>query len=315
MTINVAVKCPEGIVLGADSLVTMVGADRRTPLAFASRYRKLFQVGKLPIGVTLNGDVSLRGGQTVEDIVAEFAERLGEPERYSLESLTGRLRDFVRGKCGDGLPPHLQLIVGGYSRRRERVRYGEVYSITWDDDHDGEIESRYATDNDFGYVVGGRPAPIDRFMLGFDQGVVDEMMARWETLYRQTRDYIFRELTAAGRPPPESLHDLPPPSPAEVAPWSLLSEFELDATRVPSKTQFLARVTAMARQRYRPAFGLFSLPMAVNFAWHLLLIAYAESNFLPQLPAVGSHLTIATITRDGGFQRVWSGEPDVSGRR
>lgn len=313
MTINVAVKCPEGIVLGTDGLITLFGKTSRTPVAFASRYKKLFRVAGLPIGVMLNGDVTISSGQTFEDIVAEFGERYVGAVSFDLEAITVALRDFVLQKVGGRPRPSVQLIVGGYSRGKPGVRYGEVYTITWDTDSDGEVESLYATDTDFGYVVGGTPSPIDRFILGYDRVGIEDMLNRWEGLFEQTRDYIFAELDRRGHTVPEQYRDVDVPSALEVVPWSLVSDYKLDPDDIPSAEALLTNISRTARWRYQPAFGLFSLPMAINFAWHLLCIAYAESNFTPRLPTVGSELTVATVTRDGKFEIVWREEPNIAG--
>ena len=313
MTINVAVKCPEGIVLGTDGLITLFGRTRQTPVAFASRYKKLFQVAHLPIGVMLNGDVTISGGQTFEDVVAEFGELHAGVATFDLQVMTGALRNFVLQKVGNRPRPSVQLIVGGYSRGKAGVRYGEVYSITWDEDSDGEVESLYATDTDFGYVVGGTPSPIDRFILGYDRTLVDDMLGRWEGLFHQVRDYVFAELERRGHAVPTTLREIDVPSALEVVPWSLVSDYHIDPDDIPTQQTLLTRITTAARWRYEPPFGLFSLPMAINFAWHLLCIAYAESNFTPRLPTVGSELTVATVTRDGKFEVVWCEEPDIVG--
>jgi hypothetical protein len=70
-------------------------------------------------------------------------------------------------------------------------------------------------------------------------------------------------------------------------------------------------ITFGSRMPYKPAYGFFSLPMAIHFTWHMLQIAYVESNFLLQLPAVGSELEIATVTRRNGFARYYRAEPGV----
>ena len=44
MTINIAVKCPQGIALGTDSLVSLLTKDGLAT-AFSPFYRKLFRLG------------------------------------------------------------------------------------------------------------------------------------------------------------------------------------------------------------------------------------------------------------------------------
>jgi hypothetical protein len=45
MTINVAIKCPEGIVMGADSLVT-ISTDDGAVASIIPYYSKLFKIGE-----------------------------------------------------------------------------------------------------------------------------------------------------------------------------------------------------------------------------------------------------------------------------
>jgi len=80
MTINVAVKCPEGVVMGADSLITLAG-DNDSISSMIPYYSKLFQIGhsanpenNYSAGIMLNGDVIVCG-KTIEEHVIEFEEK------------------------------------------------------------------------------------------------------------------------------------------------------------------------------------------------------------------------------------------------
>lgn len=313
MTINVAIKCPEGLVLGADSLVSLTDSGGKT-VAYAPRTRKIFRLGRLPAGLLLNGSVAMPGGRTIEDIVAEFGDSADCPsaaEPCDLQEVTRALRDFLAARIASGRPA-MQLILGGYSRGKPGIRYGELYTITWDRDSDGEIRAAYTTDTDFGYIVGGQPTAINRFLAGFDRPTLSVMLDAWARTFETVKQYILDQLAASGATVPPAAWDIPLPPPSVFLPWSPLSSYTLGET-VPDPDELLDEVLKKSRALYEPPLGFFSLPMAIDLAWHLMLMAYAESNYLPRLPVVGSRLTIATVTRDHGFEHVWSGEPGVSG--
>lgn len=314
MTINVAVKCPEGIVLGADSLVTLMGSDGRA-MGFVPLTRKLFALGKLPAGVLMNGDIATGSGATVEEIITEFAEQKCDPAgpSFDLERVVRDLRDFMAAQAGPGPRRDVQLIVGGYSRGKTGVRYGEIYTITWDEFSDGAVDSPYVTDTAFGYVVGGQANAIHRFLAGFDPATASMMIDAWPKLYDAVRDYVLGEVERRGQAVPAAARDIPMPPPSVLLPWSPFSAFTPNpAQNYDNPVALIREIVGASRSGYRPPFAYFSLPVAVNFTWHLMLMAYAESNYLPRLPAVGSNLVLATVTRAGGFQRVWSREPRMT---
>ena len=313
MTINIAVKCPQGIALGTDSLVTLLTKDGLAT-AFSPFYRKLFRLGSLPVGIMLNGDIATGRGHTFEDVISEFAETSAAAGAYDLSELTLKLRDFIATRLDPNVRPGLQLIVAGYSVGKPSVRYGEVYTIDWDTDSDGEISSEFATDQGLGVAIGGQRAPVDRFLRGADSTLAGLLIDGWEGTYNRTRDYVLAEVTRAGGRVPAALKDLPPPSPTDVPPWGWLSDFQIDPAKVPPYDRLLHNVAQAARGRAEPFWQFLSLPMAVNFVWHMLLLACADSTYFPRLPTVGSGLTIATVTRHGGFEEVWAGSATIRER-
>ncbi len=232
MTINVAVKCPDGVVLGTDSLVSVMASDPApgvgtvAPRAFATNYRKLFQIGRLPVGVLLNGQTAIRG-QTVEDIIAEFALSTGatrEDITFDLREVTDQLLEFINGKLGNRGRAALQLIVGGYSRGTGGFRYGEIYAITWPE---GKVEDPYPGDAEFGAYWGGQVEPIYRFISGFDRVTDLDMVAHWKNVYERIRDYVLEEVERSGVAVPESARSLPAPPLSRANPWYMLSEYDI----------------------------------------------------------------------------------------
>lgn len=313
MTINVAVKCPGGLVLGTDSLVSVVrdgGGEGEAPraLALVPHHRKLFQLGRLQAGVLLNGDISVRG-RRVEDMLTEFAnQQRWDPTSYDLGQVVKALSTHLKARFRGVRAPALQLIVAGYSPAKPQDEYGEIYKLTWPA---GTLEQLYAGDQRFGSVYGGDPDPIFRFLYGFDRQTAGALFLNWDGLYGQTRDYIIEHLEKGGVAIPDGLKDLPRPHIRSVQPWQLLSDFDLGDRKL-STEQLFEGITEDSQHEYASAFLYYSLGMAVNFTWHMLMIAYAASNFFLRLPVVGSELRIATITRERGFQRVWEGVPGIA---
>ena len=142
MTINVVIKCPDGIVMGADSLVSLVASDD-TISSIIPYYNKLFPIGNsidstgnFAAGAMLNGAGSI-GGRTIEDIIDEFGEEYPKThpvDNYSLQQLATDLGDKIQKLIDttvEGRNPLLEIIIGGYSKGEKAggKRYGEIYSL------------------------------------------------------------------------------------------------------------------------------------------------------------------------------------------
>lgn len=327
MTINVLVKCPEGIVLGADSLVSLTvrgeeSSKKEEVAALITDVRKIFQIGRLPVGVLLNGVTAVQG-QTVEDILAEYAEKLSPDIKdgpFKLGDVAQGLGQFVQTKFSAESTSSLQLILGGFSRGRTDCRYGEAYTIDWPG---GRCQEQYPGDRAFGVILGGHPDPIYRFLFGFDRLAIDRVLRGdppgtgnqgWSDVFTQVRDYIVQAIEERSGAVPDSVKEMRPPGMARVLPWRMLSSYDPAKESPPAGDNadavydaMLRRVVDGGRGRYQVNYGYFSLAMAVNFTWHLLQMAYMESNFTARLPVVGSQLRIAVVTRDEGFRSIWRG--------
>ncbi len=312
MTINVALKCPQGIVMGADSLVTLFGQDPTRPVALMPRYRKLFPLGALKAGAMLNGDVALSNGRMVEDVIAEYVEGLDATKPYALKTLGRALATFIDDAVGGGRRPELEIIVCGFSTARGSPRNGEMFTIQWDDDDAVQVSQQHEADTTFGYYAGGQPAAIHRFLAGLDTKAAQALLDGADSRFEDFRAYAVREIEKAGQAVPPILKDLQPPLMSDIPPWAGVSTYRLAGDAPPpGLSTLLGAIVSASQSAQRPLFNHFSLPMAVDMVWHLLLMAWAESNFMADLPRVGSQLTVATITRREGFCHVSSSEPGL----
>jgi hypothetical protein len=304
MTINVAVKCPDGVVLGADSLVTISAGG--PALALVPYYNKLFPVGDYAAGAMLNGAGAV-GGRDIQTVVADFAGSYeGAPNNYSLAALAQALRDFVQHEIqvrAAGQNPLLEIIVAGYSRGAlgEERRYGEVYSLKWEN-APGVVRSKYATDEEFGTHYGGQPQALDRFQYGIDDWMLGGMLQRREALFNQVQDYILEHLRGRGHNIPPG-HRAPLPHLTRFNVLSLVSDFEFGETG----GETIKNVKEGAHERFYTMERFFSLQVAIDYCVFLMSCAYAVNNFTYMIPGVGSESRVASVTREQGFQleRAW----------
>ena len=296
MTINVVVKCPDGVVLCADSLVTIsAGAP---PISLVPYYDKLFRIGDYAAGAMLNGAGSI-GGRTIEDLVFEFGGGHALPmDNYSLQQLAQDLGASIQGQIQPGDEPLLEVIVAGYSKGQAAGgrRYGEVYSLLWEN-APFRLRPLYTTDTEFGSHYGGQPQALDRFRYGIDDWTISDMLERRGDLYRQAHDHILAQLTSQGvNIPPGS--NVPMPGLASFDVLGLVSDYLLGVT----SGETIKNIKEGMLQRFETMERFCSLQVAVDYCTFLASCSYAVNNFTFKIPGVGSEMRVATVTQEEGFE-------------
>lgn len=231
MTIIVCCNLPDGIIIGADSAVTVSGevedqSGKRHAgvLKVYERARKIFQLGELPVGVAAFG-VSAMGQRTVASYLEEFElDKLQEvaPEGKvgeNLEPLCKTMWEFLerkyrqefkenlerrKGRPYDDIPaderPPLAVVVAGYGYRRP---LGEVWLVKVPFPGDAEPVVPVRRPGDFGANWFGVSGPVTRFILGFDpslparlrkilqERVTDKYAEVWPEIERELRSLEF----------------------------------------------------------------------------------------------------------------------------
>ncbi len=136
MSICVAVKVPEGVVLAADSASSIAGAPtlpggQQGPQGIVKVFynaTKALQIRSLPVGVVCWGAGSFQV-RTIASLIEEFGNEQNtkqlEAEKLSMEELAGSLWEFLLGRSDDlfeKVPrearPLTGLLVAGYSGDR-----------------------------------------------------------------------------------------------------------------------------------------------------------------------------------------------------
>jgi hypothetical protein len=323
VTINIAVKCPEGLVLGADSLNTIID-DRGNIISSIPYVSKLFSLGDspdsdkaFPVGAMINGANTI-GGIRVEDIIEEFQEiysKENSSDEFNVarmgDELVSHLQDYIDTNLGTDSRITLELILAGFSKtkesdrkkRREGYKYGEIYSYFWDNSNKHRPREVSKKDGEFLTYYGGQPTALDRVRFGIDDWALYSMLKNKDYLFAQVKRYIYNQLKGKSKFAEEILRVEAPKNMSEYNIFTLISSGR------PGKTvgDTIRSIKENMENRMQTMEGWFSLQTAVNYCTFLMSCAYAQSAFTFVIPVVGSEMRIASITRSEGFKfrRIW----------
>jgi hypothetical protein len=327
MTINIAVKCPEGIVLGSDSLTTILDDNTGNIVSSIPFSSKLFSLGdsskkdnNFAVGAMINGFNSI-GGIRVEDIIEEFEEIYSNKvssDEYSVadmaKELVNHIQHYINTILEQKRTVNLEIIIAGFSKSKKIVlqenveqrsehKYGEIYSYIWNDSRQSTPRIVSNRDGEFGTFYGGQPTMLDRFRFGIDDWIIYIMLERKNMLYDQVKYYIYKQLKNESKDIPDILNVKPPTNISEYNIFKLFSAAEpgktIGETIKNIKENMKCKLETMERQ--------FSLQAAVNYCIFLMSCAYAHSAFTFIIPVVGSEMRVASITRQEGFKfrKIW----------
>ena len=176
MSLGIVVKAPEGIVLAAESRLTLMGENRatgeRVQVSFDNA-TKLLSFGKpgqlRPVGAVTYGQAAI-GARTAASFVPEFESQIAD-EPLTTDVFAQRLSDFYLAQWRTVMPadysgPNMTFVVAGYD---PPAPYGRVFSI----DIPGHPSPQEANpgDENFGITWGGQSDFMDRLLRGYDRRV------------------------------------------------------------------------------------------------------------------------------------------------
>lgn len=184
MSLGIAFKGPEGIVLAADSRVTLNaqieapdGSQRLLPSSFdnATKLLKVDSqdyVGVVTYGVGAIGQTEPR---TAHSFIPEFEAELKQDDvgRLPVEEFAQRLSTFFAEQWDSRMPdgyegPDMKFVVGGYD---EDAAYGRLFEIGIPNSPDPR--EWHEAEGEFGPVWGGQKKWTDRLLQGFDDSVLE----------------------------------------------------------------------------------------------------------------------------------------------
>jgi hypothetical protein len=318
VTINVAVKCPEGLVMGCDSLTTITDSSDNNIVASVPYISKLFSLGdtkdtqrNFPVGIMINGVHSI-GGVRVEDIIFEFKALYAanhSPTEYAVSNMGKELAQFIDAYIESVMSQKktvgLEVIVAGFSQNKAKTanKYGEIYSYIWENSRKHRPREVTTKESEFDTFYGGQTAALDRIRYGIDDWILFRMLERKHLLFEQTQYYIDKELKKKSINIPQIWEINEPKNMSEY------NIFKLFSSGKPGKTvgETIKNIKEGMKDRLQTMEGWFSLQTAINYCSFLMFCAYAHSSFSYVIPVVGSEMRIASITRHEGFQfrRIW----------
>ena len=181
MSLGIVFKGPEGIVLAADSRVTLnavlvlPGQQQPTmlPATFDNATKVLAVNGHGYAGVVTYGlgALGLREPRTAASFLPELEEELGSQHRLSVEKFAEKVSDFfMRQWTALSMPmpyegPPMVFLVGGFD---EDQPYGCVYQVAIPNDPT-PVE---LNPGQFGVTWGGQREYADRIVQGFDDAIM-----------------------------------------------------------------------------------------------------------------------------------------------
>lgn len=269
MSLGIAFKGAEGIVLAADSRVTLTalagsapgapggppaGTQKIIPVSYDNATKLLRIEGQKYVGAVTYGmgAFGMPTPRTAHSYMPEFEEELTKEgvDRHTVEDFATRLSNFFMERwasSGQQQSVDMVFIVGGYD---EGEAYGRIFEFY--------IPSRPApveknAGNDFGLVWGGQREYTDRIMQGFD-----------DTLIPLLKDKFS------------------------------LSDQDASDLRDELRTSLLVRIP----------YAFLPLQDCVDLAIFLIETTMSLQRWLVDVRGVGGAIDVATITRTEGFRSV-----------
>jgi hypothetical protein len=211
MSLGIAFKGPEGIVLAADSRVTLMGQIPGQPIVIPATYdnaSKLLRidnyqthVGAITYGVGALGQQEFR---TAHSLMPEFEDYLKEKKvdkRLGVEDFAKHLSDFFLNQWTSRMSPpvpnvqtmDMAFIVGGYD---ENEAYGKVFEFYIPS---RPIPRETIPGATFGLTWGGQREYVDRLLNGFDDNLLmltQQSLGLNDTQRENLRQHLAKSLSA-----------------------------------------------------------------------------------------------------------------------
>jgi len=177
MSLGIVIKCPEGLVLAAESRITL-GAQigtQQVPVYFDSATKLMsFSIPNVSVGVVTYGQavIGQKDPRTAASFLPEFEASLPK-ERLTIEEFANRISEFYLKQWNSNMPtditkiPNMTFVVAGFNP--DEV-YGRVFVV---DIPRSPKPIPRSKDNEFGITFGGQHEIISRILQGYDIRLLD----------------------------------------------------------------------------------------------------------------------------------------------
>lgn len=196
MSLGVVIKGPEGLVLAADSRVTLQASHGNRPamvVNFDNATKLLgFSKPNLFVGAVTYG-AAVIGQRTAYSFVPEFEVKLLEGPRLRIEDFSRKLSEFFKEQWDKAMPkdyvgPNMTFIVGGYD---EGDAYGKVFLFHIPASPDPQAQNP----DSFGMTWGGQLQIASRLIHGYDPALLGILQERLKLDEQQINELVkvFKE--------------------------------------------------------------------------------------------------------------------------
>lgn len=205
MSLGIVFKGPEGIVLAADSRVTLtvsMQSPGQPPTLIPATYDNATKLLRIRdqnyVGVVTYGVGAFGNQRTAHSYLPEFEAKLlaGDGKRLSIELFAKKLSEFFMQRWEESMPkdfqgPPMTFLVGGYNVDEP---YGRVFGV----DIPIRPEPKEINQDGFGVTWGGQRELTDRLMQGFDENlpfIAQEFLELSDDQRNKLRNYIKERST------------------------------------------------------------------------------------------------------------------------
>jgi len=196
MSLGVVVKGPEGIVLAADSRVTLATRGEQPVLVNYDNATKLLTFGNHPKIAAVTYGTAVIGLRTAHSFLPEFDLELKEKKPLKVKECAKKLSDFFMKQWADRpelkswAGPSMTFIVAGFDHD---AAYGSVF--IFEVPYAPEPQERNADEN-FGMTWGGQHEIASRILQGYDPA----LPAAMAKALQKDEEEVTRLLTEQVRP-------------------------------------------------------------------------------------------------------------------
>lgn len=172
MSLGIVIKAPEGLVLAAESRLTLTSQTNNAPPLHVNfdNATKLLTFGKpnSAVGVVTYGQAAI-GLRTAQSFIPEFEAKLAEDRRrLPILEFAEKFSEFYMQQWNAVMPadysgPNMTFVVAGFD---EGEPYGKVYLINIP--RSPAPVAQHAEAGEFGITWGGQREIVDRLVQGFD---------------------------------------------------------------------------------------------------------------------------------------------------
>lgn len=257
-----------------DDFTRIYNKSALIPYDHMTHVDKLFSLDPLHVGVMFAGQVAI-GERTIKNLVAEFksSEKLRKIQstNYTLGGVTRAFLRFIWRSYKREFPdartrPELELMIGGYDKKRQTPGVARIYV------HENKVDD---VDYNFGVYFGGQMKEIQRLVFGTDRRNIVNLAKRTADLLKKYHTLLTQQLEETGvsvelKKPEEFGEEL-----------FLFNNWNLDSMEA--------------------SWGAFSEQNAIECVDFLVSIMIRAQQFSAEMPTVGGEVQVAVIKKNSGF--------------